>query len=401
MSRRRRKPGAATVASGSTGSLIDVKCGPRLPLAANRGQRPRTRLLSGPPRHMRQIGGESPVEAGMRRWMGLGLAGMALAVSALAVGAGHVRAGEEKDKADKVKGKAKTKIDRMGFMLGGGGAYLGVTLGDVGADEVTRLKLTDEQGAVVQSVKEDSPAEKAGLKDGDVILRYQGETVHSAAQLARLVRETPAGRKVALEISRDGTAQTLSATVDGHRGLHGLVEPFHFELDELADLPEPPEPPDPPAAPRAPRAPRFKMLGPNPPMAPFGEMDLRIDRLFPEGHKDVLREVIRSGRPGRLGIGYQELGGQLAAYFKVPEGSVLVSQVDADGPAGRAGLKAGDIILKVDGKAVEGDELRDLVRKVEPGSEVVVTVQRDGQAQDVRITLPKTERRAPRRGTTT
>jgi S1-C subfamily serine protease len=143
------------------------------------------------------------------------------------------------------------------------------------------------------------------------------------------------------------------------------------------------------------------LMPPVPPLAPLGDMDLRMEHLFPEGHKDVFREVIRAGRPGRLGIGYQELGHQLAAYFKAPEGSALVTQVDEDGPAGRAGLKAGDIILKVDGKTVEGGEFRESVRKAEPGSEVVLTVQRDGHTQDLRVALPKTERRAPRRGVAT
>src|SRR6266511_1650772 len=66
-----------------------------------------------------------------------------------------------------------------------GDGRLGVRIADVGKDDVARLKLPDERGALVKSVEEGSAAEKAGIKDGDVILRYQGENVLSAAQLAR------------------------------------------------------------------------------------------------------------------------------------------------------------------------------------------------------------------------
>ena len=167
------------------------------------------------------------------------------------------------------------------------GAYLGVSLADVGSDEVSRLRLPGERGALVKEVSADSPAAKAGLKEDDVILSYDGETVHSAAQLSRLVRETPAGRKVALGISRNGSRQELAVTLEEGRRMGELMDGmgnFDLRLPELPALPEISE-------------------------------DVR---------RGVMREVWR-GRP-RLGIHYQELSDQLARFFKV-EGGLLVTSV--------------------------------------------------------------------------
>src|SRR5688572_26096028 len=94
------------------------------------------------------------------------------------------------------------RVERI--RVAGGFGQLGIALEDVGAEDVARLKLAGERGALVTDVHEGSAAEKAGIKNGDVILQFGGEEVRSAAQLARLVRETPAGRKVEVEVSRDG-----------------------------------------------------------------------------------------------------------------------------------------------------------------------------------------------------
>jgi hypothetical protein len=336
--------------------------------------------------------------------------------------------GERKERLDAVTRDRDRdrRVERKHFALFSGGAHLGVGLDDVGADDVSRLKLDEERGAVVTSVAEDSPAARAGLQKGDVIVRFQGETVHSAAQLARLVRETPAGRKVSVEVSRDGATQQLTATLERGGGNvlfgdgpHSFTMPVPPPPDapDAPEAPEAPEAPDaadaprPPHAPRAPRAPHapramghFQM--PLPPE--LGNLDFRMGELFGKDGElfgkdgDVFREVMRSGRPRRLGIMYEELGEQLAAYFKAPEGSVLVTRVDADGPAARAGLKAGDVILKINGKAVEGADLPEAVAKVEPGGEAMLTVQRDGRPLDLRVTLPKKEeRRGLRRGEST
>jgi serine protease Do len=269
----------------------------------------------------------------MSRWIGLPL-GLA---AALAVSAPGRTAG----------GQESRRIE----IHTNGGAYLGVQLDDVGKPDVARLKLAEERGALVKSVEPGTPAEKAGLKEGDVILRYQGEVVQGAVQLGRLVRETPPGRTVSLEVSRGGAVQKLSATVEG--GKDG-----RFRLGEL-DVPLPP---------LATSLPDFHWE----------------DAPFVKGRALLLPRLEHG--PRRLGIEYQEISGQLARFFKLSdERGLLVTSVDADGPAGKAGLRAGDVILKFAGKDVRGPEdLRQEVAKA-AGQEVPITVQREGKPIDLKV----------------
>src|SRR5689334_746486 len=75
-------------------------------------------------------------------------------------------------------------------------AYLGIGAKDIDSERATALKLREVRGAEVTSVLEDSPAAKAGFKEGDVVLEFNGQPVEGSAQLTRLVRETPVGRQV-------------------------------------------------------------------------------------------------------------------------------------------------------------------------------------------------------------
>jgi serine protease Do len=282
-----------------------------------------------------------------------------LAVAALATSAGigtaAARASSDEPEAARPRRDRTVRIERHG-----GGGYLGVSLDD-----------GQDRGAEIKEVVDDSPAAKAGLKAGDVVVGFDGETVRSAAQLSRLVHETPKGRTVEVAFVRGGSRQQAQVTLGEPRRV-GVFGPgdIHIEgldrlRDQLGDLavPEPPEPPDVPAPPDAPRPPRLPMLN------------------------DMF-----SLRP-RLGVQVVDLGEQLARYFKVDDG-VLVSSVNPGSPAEKAGLRAGDIILKVDGQAVGSS--RDLVRNVgrtDSAREVTLQVQRDGHPLDVRVRL---EPRRPR-----
>src|SRR5262245_41986248 len=180
----------------------------------------------------------------MSRWTGLGVA--VLAASA-AVGTGAVRADEPAARADK---------DARVVRVRGGGGYLGVSLADLDA--------ADAKGVRVREVTEDSPAAKAGLQADDVIVSFDGETVRSAAQLARMVHERPAGRSVTIGYLRGGARQEAHVALgerrmgdfmglEGLRGLEGLdkmklrgLERLHERLGDLGlEPPEPPEPPEP------------------------------------------------------------------------------------------------------------------------------------------------------------
>jgi S1-C subfamily serine protease len=263
------------------------------------------------------------------------------------------------------------KVDRRVEVIHLSGSRLGVQIDDVEKGDVARLKLAEERGAVVESVEEDSPAAKAGLQKDDVILRFQGESVQSARQLSRLVRETPAGRTVSIEVSRAGAPQKVAATL--REGRHG-----GFDMGDLGgdfDVAVPPVPPIPPVPPMS--ADVFKWKG-------------------KEGHAFAFHDLMGRG-PRRLGISFQDVSGQLAKFLHAPsETAVLVVSVDDDSAAEKAGLKAGDLIVRFDGREIrDTDDLRDEVRRATSGKEITIAVQREGKVVELRATLRDREERRP------
>src|SRR5512143_2148536 len=114
---------------------------------------------------------------------------------------------------------------------GGGSSYLGVDIADVTSERLSALKLKEEHGAEVTMVDQDAPAGKAGLKEHDVILSVNGAAVESAAQLRRMIRETPAGRVVNLGISRDGQAQTIKVQLANRGKAFSLRNMPNIQID--------------------------------------------------------------------------------------------------------------------------------------------------------------------------
>jgi S1-C subfamily serine protease len=102
------------------------------------------------------------------------------------------------------------------MVLDGRGAQLGVMVSDVDAKE--------PQGVRIDDVNPDSPADKAGLREGDVVVEYDGERVRSARQFTRLVQETPDGRTVKIGVMRNGQKQTFDATPENR-----VASNFDFE----------------------------------------------------------------------------------------------------------------------------------------------------------------------------
>jgi len=202
-----------------------------------------------------------------------------------------------------------------------GGSYLGIGIQEITADRAKTLKLTEESGVEITRVGLESPAEKAGLKAGDIVLQYNGTKVEGMEQLSRLVRETPLGREVKLEISRNGTAQTVTVKIGQRPPVAGLPGGFGYRL------------PDVPQA----------FMGIRSPM---------------------------------LGVEAEPVDGQLAQYFGVNEG-VLVRSVMKGSPAERAGIKAGDVILRVDdAKVATPADISGRLRTAR-GKPVPVTLMRD------------------------
>lgn len=249
------------------------------------------------------------------------------------------------------------------FFIEDGRAWLGVTLSDINAEKARELKLSGEYGALVESVVDDSPAAKAGVQEGDVITGFGGERVRSVAHLTRLVRETPAGRKASLEVVRGGQSQTLDVSLEARR--------MHFAMPEIA------------VAPRVHVSPRVEA-------APMPRFDIEMQP-GPGG-------LMVWSRGPRLGITGDEISGQLAEYFGVKQGQgVLVREVLAGSAAEKAGLKAGDVIVRINDDAVNDvGDLRQALSEAE-SKEVTVTIIREHREQTLKVTLDEPQRRTPRR----
>jgi serine protease Do len=178
-------------------------------------------------------------------------------------------------------------------------------------------------GVVVDDVQSDSPAEKAGVKPGDTVVEFDGERVRSVTQFQRLVEETPENRTVRTVVVRNGQRVTLSVTPERRRN-------NFFDDGNLPRLATP-----------APPALARPYLAPAPP-------DVDVFTYRP--------------REGRLGIVSESLTDQLSEYFGV-KGGVLVRSVNEGSPAAKAGVKAGDVIVSINGHHVDdasdvADELR-------------------------------------------
>src|SRR5579863_9467920 len=97
--------------------------------------------------------------------------------------------------------------------------YLGVDVADIDQDKAQALKVKDVRGAVITLIDHVAPAGQIGLKVNDVVIQLNGQNVEGAEQLRRMLREIPAGRKVSIEISRDGNIQTMAVELVDHRVL--------------------------------------------------------------------------------------------------------------------------------------------------------------------------------------
>jgi serine protease Do len=257
--------------------------------------------------------------------------------------------------------RARSATNRSIVIHKTGSSYLGIGVAEVDSERAKALNLKEVRGVEVKSVDHDSPAAKAGLKEADVVLEYNGQHIEGTEQFVRLVRETPIDRQAKLLVWRNGGTETLTATI-GHR-----MEQYSFRTGDGEEgdvtIEVPPMPSMPP-------------MPPMPEMPPMPDMPTMPD--------------VRIFGPSRLpllGIDCEPLGSQLASFFGVKEG-VLVRSVAKDSAAEKAGMRAGDVVVKVDGEAVTAvHEITRLVRAARAKRTFPVVVVRDRKEMTVSVTL--------------
>ena len=207
------------------------------------------------------------------------------------------------------------------FALAGNGYRLGVVLSEISPHLRDDLKITS--GVMVESVIPNSAAQKAGLKEGDIILKLDGKEVDSQRDIRRSLQDLEDPKPMTVDVLRDGKPLTITITPEKRK----------------MDL-----------------------------MTAFGS------------HK-------------YLGVDLQELDSDLSGYFQTKPGSgVLVTRVEPDSPAQRAGLKSGDVITELNGNKVSSaKDLTDALENVQENSSANVSVLRHGKEQKMTVKPEKRE----------
>jgi membrane-associated protease RseP (regulator of RpoE activity) len=247
----------------------------------------------------------------------------------------------------------------------GGGSYLGVQSEEVTKENFSKFGLRDVRGVAVQKVMENSPAAQAGLQNNDVIVRFDSEEVTSVRKLTRLIGEVAPDHQVRLTVLRNGSEREITATL-------GKRPAPKFEEGAFSTT-----------IPSMPRVP----LGEMPQIAPFPNGGGTM--VFPPNANGG-GNFYMFGNSRQIGVSVSSLNKQLGDYFGVADGKgVLINSVVENSAAAKAGLKAGDVIVEVDGKAVDGN--LDLTRAIneKKEGEITLTIIRNKNRQTVRVTPEK------------
>lgn len=226
----------------------------------------------------------------------------------------------------------------------GGTSYLGIDTQDVTPQRMAPLKLKEERGVEVLTVDQDAPAGKAGLKEHDVILEFNGTRVEGVENLRRMIHEIPPGRTATLSVSRDGKPMIFKVQLaDKMQGMH--------------------------------MAGAHKIVVPRPVIPDFD---------FPA--MDVMVQTSSS----RSGVVVENLTPQLGEFFGARNGDgVLVRSVEKGSAAEAAGLKAGDVIVKVESERIaDRGDWKSALRNHRRGK-VNVGIIRDKKEQNISITMPE------------
>jgi len=234
-------------------------------------------------------------------------------------------------------------------------SFLGVYFGEVTGEDVETFQLPDERGARVLGVMEDSPAEASGLLENDVIVSWNGARLESGRQLKRLVNETPPGRKVTLDVIRDGSEVELNAEIGLRDGSQNNAR----------------------------SNPWFQQGNPVPNWHPqIDEPDIRH-----EPDWNTFEE--HSSRP-KLGVMLQSLTEQFGEFLGIEgDKGAIIFEVIEDTPAQSAGLRAGDVIVSIENQEMETP--LDVQRKISESSGTVeLRIIRDKSEDTVMVELNDT-----------
>ncbi|MBN1448981.1 MAG: PDZ domain-containing protein [Bacteroidetes bacterium] len=223
------------------------------------------------------------------------------------------------------------------------GAWLGVKIKDVSDEVAKEAGLKETKGALVYKVVEESPADSAGIEEGDIIIAFNNIEIEDADALVTAVGKADPGSMATVTLMRDGKQMTLDVRLSSARK--------HI-VNITRDI----------RLPRSPRAPRI-----------------------PSG--------LSWDHSSSYGLVIESLGEQLGAYFGVPEGKgVLVKEVEEDSDAAKAGFQAGDVIVRAGKKTVEDvQDFKHVLGAYDPGEKIPVQILRKGKDMTIELTAKEIE----------
>ena len=234
-----------------------------------------------------------------------------------------------------------------------GQGWLGITTQSVDYDLAEAFDLGVKYGALINSIYDDSPAEEAKLLEEDVIISLNDEKVTDVDDLLDLLEETKPGDNVKLVIVREGEKKNITVTID--------ERPKSFNKYAIKN--------------KIKNKYKYGYF--------YGDDDNDDVKVFNFGDKTH----------GYLGVHLVDLTDQLGDYFGVSDGEgVLISSVEEDSPAEKAGIKAGDIVLSADSEKIEDSgDLSDVVRGFDKGDNITVVVLRDGKRKEITCEVGETD----------
>jgi serine protease Do len=225
------------------------------------------------------------------------------------------------------------------------GSFLGINVHEIDTRRAGELQLKEERGVEVTTVTEGSPAADAGLQKGDVVLEYNGQRVEGTEQFVRLVHETPPGRKVKFTVWRGGQEQALTVIIGERKSAAAFRGGYFGQSVRIPEVHIP---------------------------------EIRIPDI-PRAHM--------SWKSQPLGIEAESVDGQLAEFFGAERG-VLVRSVEKGSIAERAGIKAGDVITRIDQTPIDSpSDISRLLRNQTETKTRSLTIVRDRKETALNVTI--------------
>lgn len=217
-----------------------------------------------------------------------------------------------------------------------GGAWIGVKISDITNNLAEKYKLKNKNGVLIEKVEDDSPADKAGLKKGDIIIEYNGKDVISTKDLIEKVNKSKPDEIVKLVIIRNDDKKTISVKLE--------KRPKDLAFD--------------------------------------------FNCCFPDNFKFILK----SNKP-KLGLQLIELNPELGEYFQSPtKKGMLVKKVEKDSPADKAGIKTGDVIIGIGMESVEDlHDITSALKEYKNGDKVELTIIRKGEKIKIPVEIDQSD----------